>query len=285
MKEIVISKEFFNIKDTLDCGQIFRYYQHENGYMVFSGEYACFVYENDDKTVIQFDDELQEYFYNFFDLGHDYSVPYNSAINEGVPILTISANMGKGIRILKQNSEEVLFSFIVSQNNHIPRIKKTIEKLCENLGDKKSFKGVNYYTFPTAKKILSKPKEFYSNIGLGYRDTYFVSVANELVNGFNLTSLNSLTTTELKAKLIKLKGVGAKVADCVSLFGFNRFDSFPVDTWIEKLYYEDFKGGEKDRNKMAQYFVNRFGENSGIYQQYLFYYKRSLENKSKTNGK
>ena len=82
---------------------------------------------------------------------------------------------------------------------------------------------------------------------------------------------------ELKQKLLSIFGVGPKVADCVALFGFHRSDSFPVDTWIEKVYREDFKGKLKDRNKISEYFVEKFKENSGYYQQYLFYYKRMIE--------
>ena len=85
-----------------------------------------------------------------------------------------------------------------------------------------------------------------------------------------------LSTTELKSSLMSFKGVGPKVADCVSLFAYHKTDAFPVDTWIEKLYREDFNGAEKNRNKINEFFVNSFGEDSGYIQQYVFYYKRSI---------
>ena len=279
MEKIVVDKEYFNIEDTLYCGQLFRFYPFKNGYFIISKDKACYGYESEDKTIIECNDEDKEYFYNYFDLDTDYKKIVSSAQEEKVEILTLASEKGKGIRILKQDSEEMLFSFIVSQNNHIPRIKSLLNKMAETLGEKREFYGEIYYTFPSYKSLASKEKSFYSLLGLGYRDQYIVSVAKELEKGYSLTEIAKQDTENLKKSLIKLKGVGPKVADCVTLFGFNRFDSFPVDTWIEKLYRENFNGVEKDRNKISKYFVDRFKNYSGIYQQYLFHYKRNLENK------
>ena len=100
-----------------------------------------------------------------------------------------------------------------------------------------------------------------------------------LTDEFNISE-QGLTTAELRKRLMKIKGIGPKVADCVALFGYHRADSFPVDTWIEKLYREDFKGTLKDRKKITDFFLNEFGEYSGYIQQYIFYYKRTLENRA-----
>ncbi|MDE6585387.1 MAG: 8-oxoguanine DNA glycosylase, partial [Clostridia bacterium] len=89
-----------------------------------------------------------------------------------------------------------------------------------------------------------------------------------------ITRLDGLSTTELKKELLTYMGVGGKVADCISVFGFGKRDSFPVDTWIEQVYKEDFKGTLTDRNKITDYFVSLFGDKSGYIQQYLFYGKR-----------
>ena len=123
----------------------------------------------------------------------------------------------------------------------------------------------------------SQSVDFYKSIGLGYRADYFYSLANRIKDGFDVNSLDVLPTKELKKELLSIYGVGPKVADCVSLFGFHRSDAFPVDTWIEKVYREDFSGELTDRTKIADYFTDRFKDNSGYYQQYLFYYKRSLQ--------
>ncbi|MBR2336427.1 MAG: DNA-3-methyladenine glycosylase 2 family protein [Clostridia bacterium] len=280
MEIIEFSNEYLNIKDTLDCGQIFRYKPFNDGFLVFSGDKVCYVYEQDGKCYIQSEDT--EYFANFFDLKRDYSVINNFALSSRHDIVSRSAKLAKGVRILNQQREEMLFSFIISQNNMIPRIKAIIERTCIALGEKKSFDGEEYYTFPTVKALASKTEEFYKNLGYGYRARYIVEVANAIINGdINLEKISELTTVGLKKSLMTLKGVGAKVADCIALFGYHRVDSFPVDTWIERLYREDFKGELTDRQKITEWFLNEFKEYSGYVQQYVFYYKRSLEKNDK----
>lgn len=277
MKKIIYESTFFNIKDTLECGQIFRFIQHLKGYLVYSCDKCAYVYENLGNTVIECNDADEEYFYNYFDLARDYKSIYDSAINEKVDILTRSATAGKGVRILNQDKIEMLFSFIVSQNNNIPRIKGILNKLCTRLGDKKVYMGVEYFAFPNVEVMAKQDITFYQSIGLGYRAPYILKLAQNIVNGLNVEELDNLTTIELKDSLKKIHGVGPKVADCVALFGFHRSDSFPVDVWIEKVYKQDFGGELTDRKKIAQWFTDKFGYMSGYYQQYLFYYKREKE--------
>ena len=280
MDKIIVNNTFFNIKDTLDCGQVFRYSNYEKGFLVYSVDKCAYCYTENDNTVIECNEKDKEYFFNYFDLANDYGSIYERAKASPYEILKTSAELGKGIRILNQDLEETLFSFVVSQNNNIPRIKNIIEKLCKMLGERKEFGGKEYYAFPTIENMANQTLEFFKSIGLGYRAEYILKLAQSIKNGLNLNSFKELSTQELKSELIKLYGVGPKVADCVTLFGYHRGDSFPVDTWIEKVYKEDFKGRLTDRKKIAERLVNEFKEKSGYYQQYLFYYKRSLENKN-----
>ena len=170
-----------------------------------------------------------------------------------------------------------MFSFIVSQNNNIPRIKGILNKLCASLGEKKTFNGIDYYTFPSLEKMAEQDQDFYKGIGLGYRAEYILRLAKDLASGMDVENYISLPVNDLKKQLLKIHGVGPKVADCVALFGYHKSDSFPVDTWIEKVYKQDFNGNLKDRAKIAEWFTTEFKENSGYYQQYLFYYKREME--------
>ncbi|MBR3804980.1 MAG: hypothetical protein IKJ14_06515 [Clostridia bacterium] len=272
MDKIVFQKEYFNPLDTLSCGQIFRYKQFNNGYLVFSKDKVCYLYENDNSIVIETDDK--DYFYNFFDLSTDYSLIYNSAVSYGNKTLTLSAKQGKGIRILKQDPFETLFSFIISQNNNIKRITQTIEKLCEKVGAKISSPFGDYFAFPTAKQMSNLSESDYKEMGFGYRGTYFIKLLSDIKNGFSVDKLKSLDKSELYKSLTKITGVGDKVASCVMLFGFSTTNSFPVDTWIYKIYLEDFNGTLTDRAKICEWFENEFKENSGYFQQYLFHYKR-----------
>ena len=278
--KIVFDSEFFCIFDTLECGQIFRYKQFNKGFLVFSLDKCAYCYADNKNTVIECLEEDQKYFDNFFDLQRDYKSIYNRAKEQKVKMLSNSAEYGKGIRILKQDSVEMLFSFIISQNNNIPRIKGIIEKLCVQLGEKKRFLNQEYFAFPKIDLLATQPLEFFQKIGLGYRANYIRQLAVEIKNGLDLNSFKSLSTLDLKKRLMQIYGVGAKVADCVCLFGFNRSDSFPVDTWIEKVYREDFNGQLKDREKQAKWFVDKFGLDSGYFQQYLFHYKRIIEKRS-----
>ena len=273
------SKEFFNIVDTLECGQIFRYKEYKNGFLVFSSDKCAYVYESGENTVIECEDKDFEYFYDFFDLKTDYSKIVSDAVNSCISILKKSAVLGKGIRILNQNTEEMLYSFIISQNNNIPRIKSLIEKICISSGEEKEFLGQKYYSFPTFEKLNEKDEDFFSGIGLGYRAPYIKKLSESMAQGFSVKEFYGLSSDNLRKKLLQIYGVGPKVADCVLLFGFHKKDAFPVDTWIEKVYREDFNGKLTDRNKISEFFVASFGKNAGYFQQYLFYYKRSLEKK------
>ncbi|MDE6505275.1 MAG: hypothetical protein K2L42_05320 [Clostridia bacterium] len=263
--------EYFNPEHVLECGQIFRFYPFGKGYMVLSADKACHVYVDGAKTVAECDDP--DYFYEFFDLARDYSEIVKRAKSHNIPLLTRSAEAYKGLRLLNQNKEEMLYSFIISQNNNIPRIKGIISRICEGLGEKREFMGETYFTFPTSEKLAGAGKEFFKAAGCGYRDSFLAETSARVLKE-GITHLENLPADELKKQLLTYKGVGAKVADCVALFGFGKRGSFPVDTWIEQVYKEDFHGALTDRAKITEYFCQTFGEDSGYIQQYLFYGKR-----------
>ena len=269
---IEFSKEYFSVKDTLECGQVFRFKPYKQGYLIMSMDKLAYVYEEGDKVIIDGDD----YFYNYFDLDRDYKKIVDSVIAYNIPAITEACQNHKGIRILKQSRYEALISFMISQNNNIPRIKSIIERLCENLGEKRGYNGIDYYAFPTLEKLASKNEDFYKSMGLGYRAEYIEKAAISLLNGeIDLNKLGNLSTIELRKALLKIKGIGEKVADCAIFFGFGRTDSFPVDTWIEKFYREDLKGELQDRKKISNELVAKFKENSGYVQQYVFHSKRN----------
>lgn len=277
MTKIITEEDFFNVKDTLECGQIFRFKPFEKGYLVFSKDRACYACNENGKAIIECKTDDEEYFRNFFDLSRDYSSIYSRAKKSEYDIVSLAAEAGKGIRILNQDKTETLFSFLTSQNNRIPRIKSIIERTCAARGVKNSFSGEEYYSFPLPKELFDENVGFYNGLGYGYRSDFIRSTAKRLIeNADELDKMTALSTKELKESLMSFKGVGPKVADCVSLFAYHKTDAFPVDTWIEKLYREDFNGAEKKRNKINEFFVNSFGEDSGYIQQYVFYYKRSI---------
>ena len=273
MTSLTVKSEYFNPIDTLSCGQVFRYKPYEKGYLLISGDKICYIYKDGDNVVIN--TEFEDYFYNYFDLSRNYFDIFSRAVNYGNQTLKLSAESGKGVRILKQDAFEMLFTFIVSQNNNIKRITATIEKTCERVGKKLNSPFGEYYAFPTLEELDKLTDKDYKELGYGYRGRYFTCLIESFKNGLSIERLKGYEDSKLYSELTSFCGVGDKVANCVMLFGFFRTKTFPVDTWIEKIYLEDFNGTLKDRKQMSKWFISEFGDYSGYIQQYLFHFIRN----------
>ena len=167
----------------------------------------------------------------------------------------------------------MVISFIISANNHIPRIKGIIERLCAGLGRDMG----GYYAFPTAEAMADKGEDYYFALGAGYRAPYLASTATAIAEGsFDIDAVRSMPTKEAAKYLCSLLGVGPKVADCILLFGYHRTDVFPVDTWIKKVY-RDTLGGAATNKQMREKLIALYGNLSGYAQQYLFFGKRDRD--------
>lgn len=267
----IFGKEDFDIKEILECGQVFSYKFMCDCYLVYSADKKAKVTETSLGYIIK--TNAPDYFENYFDLKTDYG-----KIKETLskfPILKKPIDFGKGIRILKQNLFETLISFIVSANNNIKRIQMILERLREKLGSKVG----DFYAFPTREQLKSASVEFFKEIGAGYRADYLYKVVRQIDDN-TLNDWQKLDTKDLRNKLISLSGVGPKVADCVLLFGYGRQDVFPVDTWIEQMYVKFYCSNSQivpNREKIRENLVKEFGNLSGYAQQYLFYSMRSRE--------
>lgn len=262
---IIKDTKDFDIRQTLDCGQIFRYARiGENVYEVFSLDKRCVV-EQGDEVVIKSDDPA--YWHTFFDLDTDYGAIKRAL--EDKPMMKESIACGGGIRILNQDPFEMLISFIVSANNHIPRIKGILSRICEGLGEQKD----GYRAFPTPQAMAAKDADYYAALGAGYRAPYLSETAREVTDGFDLEKPKYMSGDEANRYLCKLKGVGPKVADCILLFAYRKSDVFPVDTWIKKVY-RDMTGKDGTGAEIRKYLVSIYGDLSGYAQQYLFFGKR-----------
>ena len=262
----VTDKSQFNPKHILECGQVFRFGKNDNGdYFVLSKNHKATIIEQADCYEIHSDDA--HYFVHYFDL----NVDYNKAKQHlgQFEILKPMIEFGYGIRILNGDPEEMLYSYIISQNNNIKRIQKIIENLCQ-IGSKTNF---DFNAFPTTDQINNTPFEFFQNIGAGYRDKFLKETARALEK-VKFEELQQLSTNNLHNYLTSLSGIGPKVASCILLFGFSRKNKFPVDTWIEQVYYNHFSKKQLSRPAIQDYFESQFKEFSGIAQQYLFYYER-----------
>ena len=262
---LVEGLEDFNVKHTVECGQLFRYKVRDFGYTVYSLDQKADIYCQNDTVKIFTNNK--KYFINYFDFCTNYAKIKSSL--EANPIMKDAIKFGSGIRILRGNPLEMIISFIISQNNNIPRIKGIVEKICEGYGTKID----DYYAFPTLQQLKSIPLEFFKSIGCGYRDSYLYSTIQTIDENFINRVLN-MDTDSARIELMKLKGIGRKVADCILLFGFRKTAVFPTDTWVVKCYNNIYQTNEKNAEKISKHFTEMFGELSGFAQQYLFYKMR-----------
>lgn len=254
--------EFFDIRATLECGQVFRYRKNDDGsYTVNSLDKICRLYYDGGRVAVETDDE--QYFRNYFDLDADY-LEITSSLGVFDELKTAVA-YGKGIRILRQDFYEATFSFIVSANNNIARIKGIIERLCAAYGRDMG----GYYAFPTLEELKRASVDELKRIGLGYRAEYIYDSARAFPKV--QAEIAGLGDEEAHKLLLTLKGVGPKVADCIVLFGLHITRSYPVDTWIFKANATEILDTPK---KVREYFLSRYGDNAGFAQQYIFYYAR-----------
>lgn len=256
----------FDIKRSCECGQCFRFEPDEKGYTgVISGHIVKLRQVEDGCFFEGVSKELFEKLYiPYFDLARDYA-PIVEMLCKDDTVMQEACAYGRGIRLYNQDTWESLISFIISQNNNIPRIKGIIGRLCE-LAGKEIENGL--YAFPDVETLKNYSVEDLAPIRAGFRAKYIVDAAQKVASKeIDLESLKSLPYEEAKKVLMQIKGVGPKVADCVLLFGAGHIEAFPRDVWIKRamsaLYPDDH---ERD-----------FGNYGGIAQQYLFVYAR--ENK------
>lgn len=253
---------------TFDCGQCFRWNKEEDGSFTGVAHKKAVNISYDNKDILikgASEEDIKEIWREYLDIDRDYS-----AIKKAVSISQVmeeAVAFGSGIRILKQEFFEALLSFIISQRNAIPNIKKCVEKLCSAYGEPLELMGKTYYSFPDPEALSDVTEADYASLGVGYRAKYLRRAVLDILNGkIDEDFLRKATTKEARRALLEIYGVGNKVADCVLLFALSRFDSFPVDVWIDRAVNENL-GGKKGEEL--------FGENSGFAQQYLFYWKRS----------
>lgn len=268
--DTIIVEDGFDAKSTLFSGQIFRVKTLcENKFLVSTGNEFAIV-EVSEKTTIKCTDV--NYFVNFFDLENDYS-KFLPQIKDAYALSAIG--FSPKLKIMRQEKFETVIDFVMSANNNIKRFSKTLEKIAEKYGEKREFCGFECFTFPTPQKLSTASLQELKDFGCGYRDRYIVETSKAISNGFDLNSISNLDTISANKKLCELMGIGEKVADCILLFAYQKYDAFPVDTWIERLYHENYDGESTNRKEIRKFFVDKFGEYAGIVQQYLFHFKRN----------
>lgn len=279
---VINTPEDFNLKETLECGQCF----HFNS--IDENEYVLTAYDNmlhirqDEKQLIFYNTDEEQYqklWKRYFDLERDYGSIKRELLKKDDKLEEAITAMS-GVRILNQEFFETLISFIISQNKQIPHIKKIVADISESYGTYKGeVKGIPMYAFPKVSQLRRAGLEDLKELKTGFRAPYIYDAVSRVYEGSisydELVKLDSAAGIE---KMCEIKGVGNKVASCVSLFALGKRDSFPIDVWIKRIMeYLYFDGEEVSKDNIARLAKERFGELGGYAQQYLFYYGKTVK--------
>ena len=269
--------EYFSTEAVFDCGQAFRFLPRENS--VHECEYAGVAFGKyisiaQDGNVLTLygasEDDLDKIWIPYLGLDFDINTARQDILSRSDnPALREAVEYGKGIRILRQEKWETLCSFIISQNNNIPRIRGLIGTISKALGERIDSPAGEVYSFPTAEAIVAAGIDTLREMKFGFRAPYIYDAASKVASGeIDLEAVAAAqTTAEAAEMLMKIKGVGPKVAACTLLFGFDRTDAFPVDVWVKRVIEKYFP---------APFDAASLGAYAGLAQQYLFYYERYL---------
>ena len=251
----------FSLAETLDCGQAFRFsFQDGRWQGIAQGRQARLI-QKEDGFVLEGCSlaEFERQWRRYFDLDRDYEAIRQSFLAD--PALAVCARYAPGIRILRQDAWETLVSFIVSQNNHVPRIKGIIERICTLFGEPV----VGGYAFPTAQKLANLDEPALEPLRAGWRSGYILDAARRVADGrLPLDQIACLPLKEAREALMTVRGVGPKVAECVLLYGMGRMEAVPLDVWMKRAMALLFPGRTPED----------FGPYAGIAQQYIFHYSR-----------
>lgn len=266
--ELRVPVKCFNLPLTLDCGQAFRWRQEEDG--SFKGAaFGKFLHisQETDGTLVFYntsDEEFNEIWKHYFDLERDYETLCEDFCR-GDESLKTAVEAYPGIRILNQEPWEALCSFIISQNNNIPRIKGIVERFCHLLGDPLED---GFYSFPTAEKMANLTVEDLAPLRAGFRAKYLLDAARKVCDGtVNLEALPQMDIDEARAELQQICGVGPKVAECVLLYSCGKTEAFPKDVWVKRILEELYPDGLPECINGVQ----------GIAQQFLFHWRRNKD--------
>lgn len=275
MIKIKIEKPF-KLNDTVTCGQIFRFFPLDDGsFDIIIKDRVINVYMEDNYLCVSSNKEenLKEVVMDYFDLNNDYDVMNEFLIKNDEKIKP-AVEFSKGLMMIKQDPFETVMSYIISANNGVRGIASALNNIAKNYGKKVIFNNKEYFLFPQYKDLKDVSCEDYRNCKVGFRDKYLKSMVDKLNNNeIDLEEFYSLDTNVALDKFMQNVGIGPKVASCILLFAYQKYDVFPIDTWVKKVMKNDYEiEGEKNIREFA---TKTYGKYSGIAIQYLFNYGRN----------
>ena len=275
------SKNTINLDSTINSGQVFLWKKHDDFWYGVDGNKVLCI--NSDDLKIKSSGKKAD----FFRESDDIKKILNSLKKDMTVKNAISQNTG--LRLLRQDPFQCYISFIVSSNSNIQNIKSTLNKLSKKFGERIEFDKKEFFLFPTPASLATASKTELLECGLGYRADFVKKAANEVDLGkIDFRLLKKMSYDDAKEALIKIFGIGNKVADCIMLFSLEKLEAFPLDTWMLKIlrkYYEDvfqITGKtitEKKYNTLHEKIVLHFGPYAGYSQQFLFKMERDAFHK------
>lgn len=266
----------FDLAKSCTCGQAFRWTpDNDNAWRCVIESRPIIAKQTDEfLSVFPCNEYDVDTIINYFDLKRDYSQIHSMLAKD--EYLKDCLNVSNGIRVFNQAPFEALISFIISANNNIKRISGIVERLCRFYGKEIILDNDSFYSFPQPQDIANAFVEDLKMLGMGYRAPYVKASAQKIANGYDLDSLRDIPLDEARKELLSFVGVGPKVADCVLLFSLGHMNAFPIDVWIERAMRNIYFGGKSPTKHELSSIIKNLGPYSGIVQQYIFYYVRSL---------
>ena len=275
----------FELDHIFECGQCFRWNEEEDESYTGIIKYGILNVRKENQNIVfrgKLTKDIKDVVEEYFDFSTDYEF-IKEKLSKIDNNMKTSVEYGYGIRILKQDLWECIISFIISANNNIPRIKGIIDRMSKKCGKRIEFEGKEYFLFPTVEELAKLSVEDLRNLGLGFRDKRIYNTTKMILEKeVDLMYLENIDDTiKIREELLKLDGVGPKVADCILLFSLKRFDGFPIDVWVRRvmndLYIKSADENKVDKKQLNRLAEEKFGNISGLAQQYLFYWRRELE--------
>lgn len=268
----------FNLHDTVTCGQIFRFkVLDDNSYTVILSDRVVNLKMDGNKLYIDSNnmDNIESVVRKYFDLDYDYNL-----INK--EIISIDKNNSNvvnsciGLKMINEPKLEVIISYILSANNGVPQIRNGLDNISRMFGKKVSFRGEEYYLFPTIDELKNASISDFRSCKTGFRDKYIYGIIQDIVSGnFDYNLIDNMNSDDALKYLMSYKGIGEKVASCILLFGYHRFDVFPIDTWVKK-YMKDKYSLEKVSD-IRKFMLDKYSNNCGLVIQYIFHYSRNIK--------
>lgn len=269
-------KNDFDLKSTITCGQIFRFILEEDGsYTVIIKDRVINLKEDNDYIIVESskEDNLKEIIYDYFDLDRNYEIIEKNILKCDKK-LEDALTFSRGLKMIHQDPFETIIAYIISQNNRVPSIANSLNLISLNYGEKVVFKDKEYYLFPSVDKLKTLSTLDFRNCKVGFRDKYLYEIMRNIENNLlDIESIYNMNSEDSLKYLIGFKGIGNKVASCILLFAYQKFDVYPIDTWVKKFMKEDYNiEGEQNIKKFT---YDTYKEYSGLAIQYMFNYKRN----------